>query len=191
MPVDQTSLDRIRNATFPSARRGYDKHEVDEVPGAPRRLARDRRRGRARSDAGQDASSSGSASEPARSWPQAEESAQEIRAEAEEEARGTVNAANLEADRDPRSRRTTYATETRTSAERQAREARRGRARRRLAGSSRTRISDARTCEVLIGDLIRRRGDVIADTEELSRKLSRPSNSIAPRVSSCPSRPAT
>ena len=29
MGVDQTSLDRIRNATFPSARRGYDKHEVE------------------------------------------------------------------------------------------------------------------------------------------------------------------
>src|SRR5882724_9393682 len=30
MPVDQTSLDRIRNATFPSSRRGYDKHEVEK-----------------------------------------------------------------------------------------------------------------------------------------------------------------
>ena len=30
MGVDQTSLDRIRNATFPSTRRGYDKHEVEK-----------------------------------------------------------------------------------------------------------------------------------------------------------------
>ena len=30
MGVDQTSLDRIRNATFPSSRRGYDKHEVEK-----------------------------------------------------------------------------------------------------------------------------------------------------------------
>ena len=30
MGVDQTSLDRIRNATFPAARRGYDKHEVEK-----------------------------------------------------------------------------------------------------------------------------------------------------------------
>src|SRR4051794_41353353 len=30
MPVDQTSLDRIRNATFPASRRGYDKHEVEK-----------------------------------------------------------------------------------------------------------------------------------------------------------------
>ena len=29
MPVDQTSLDRIRNASFPTARRGYDKGEVE------------------------------------------------------------------------------------------------------------------------------------------------------------------
>ena len=30
MGVDETSLDRIRNATFPAARRGYDKHEVEK-----------------------------------------------------------------------------------------------------------------------------------------------------------------
>ena len=30
MGVDQTSLDRIRNATFPSSRRGYDKQEVEK-----------------------------------------------------------------------------------------------------------------------------------------------------------------
>ena len=30
MGVDQTSLDRIRNATFPSAKRGYDKQEVEK-----------------------------------------------------------------------------------------------------------------------------------------------------------------
>ena len=30
MSVDQTSLDRIRNATFPTSRRGYDKHEVEK-----------------------------------------------------------------------------------------------------------------------------------------------------------------
>ena len=30
MSVDQTSLDRIRNATFPSSRRGYDKNEVEK-----------------------------------------------------------------------------------------------------------------------------------------------------------------
>ncbi len=30
MGVDQTSLDRIRNATFPSSKRGYDKQEVEK-----------------------------------------------------------------------------------------------------------------------------------------------------------------
>jgi len=29
MAVDQTSLDRIRNASFPTVRRGYDKGEVE------------------------------------------------------------------------------------------------------------------------------------------------------------------
>ena len=30
MSVDQTSLDRIRNATFPASRRGYDRREVEK-----------------------------------------------------------------------------------------------------------------------------------------------------------------
>ena len=43
--------------------------------------------------------------------------------------------------------------------------------------------------EAVIGDLIRRRDDVIADTEELAGKLSHGrSSSIAPRSSSSPSR---
>src|SRR5581483_6791560 len=33
MGVDETSLDRIRNATFPTARRGYDKQEVEKFLG--------------------------------------------------------------------------------------------------------------------------------------------------------------
>src|SRR3954469_7423584 len=94
MGVDQTSLDRIRNATFPSSRRGYDRHEVEKFLG---RLADWLETGggdESRSDAvkrelervGQRTGSI---------LAQAEESAEQIRAEAEEEARGTINSANL------------------------------------------------------------------------------------------------
>ena len=99
MPVDQTSLDRIRNATFPSSKRGYDKHEVEKFLA---RLADWLETG-----AGDESRSDTVKRELERVGQrtgailaQAEESAQQIRAEAEEEARGTVNTANMEADRD-------------------------------------------------------------------------------------------
>ena len=96
MPVDQTSLDRIRNATFPSSRRGYDKHEVEKFLA---RLADWLETGggdESRSDAvKRELEKVGQRTGAILA--QAEESAQQIRAEAEEEARGTVNAANLEA----------------------------------------------------------------------------------------------
>src|SRR4051795_9024826 len=121
MPVDQTSLDRIRNATFPSSRRGYDKHEVEKFLA---RLADWLETGggdETRSDAvkrelervGQRTGAI---------LAQAEESAQQIRAEAEEDARGTVNTANLQAT-ETRTEADNYATETKVSAEREAREA--------------------------------------------------------------------
>jgi DivIVA domain-containing protein len=169
MGVDQTSLDRIRNATFPSSRRGYDKHEVEKFLG---RLADWLETGggdETRSDAvkrelervGQRTGAI---------LAQAEESAEQIRAEAEEEARGTINSANLQAT-ETRSEAETYANETRTSAERQAREAIEA-----AEAQARRIVEDANQrredMEALVGDLIRRREDVIADTEELSRKLN-------------------
>ena len=85
MPVDQTSLDRIRNATFPSSRRGYDKHEVEKFLA---RLADWLETG-----AGDESRSDTVKRELERVGQrtgailaQAEESAQQIRAEAEEEA---------------------------------------------------------------------------------------------------------
>ena len=100
MPVDQTSLDRIRNATFPSSRRGYDKHEVEKFLA---RLADWLETG------GGDESRSDAVKKELEKvgqrtgaiLAQAEESAQQIRAEAEEEARGTVNTANLRGRGDP------------------------------------------------------------------------------------------
>jgi DivIVA domain-containing protein len=191
MGVDQTSLDRIRNATFPSARRGYDKHEVEKFLA---RLADWLETG-----AGDESRSDTVKRELERVGQrtgailaQAEESAQQIRAEAEEEARGTVNTANLQAT-ETRSEADTYATETRTSAdsyaqqtrqaaqevlstaeqeaERQAREAietAQAQARR-IVEEGNQRREDI---EAVIADLVRRRDDVISDTEELTHKLS-------------------
>jgi DivIVA domain-containing protein len=115
MGVDQTSLDRIRNATFPSVRRGYDKGEVEKFLA---RLADWLATG-----AGDESRSDTVKRELERVGQrtgailaQAEESAQQIRAEAEEEARGTVNTANMQAE-ETRTEAGTYSTETRTSAD--------------------------------------------------------------------------
>jgi len=169
MGVDQTSLDRIRNATFPTARRGYDKHEVEKFLG---RLADWLETG-----GGDESRSDAVKKELERVGQrtgailaQAEDSAQQIRAEAEEEARGTINSANLQAT-ETRSEAENYATETKTAAERESRdaiEAAQAQARRIVAEAEQRRED----MEALVGDLIRRREDVIADTEELSRKLS-------------------
>src|SRR6266540_5560670 len=115
MPVDQTSLDRIRNATFPSAKRGYDRHEVEKFLA---RLADWLETG-----AG-DASRSDTVKRELERvgertgaiLAQAEESAQQIRAEAEEESRGTINTASMQAEETPTETQT-YAAETRGSAD--------------------------------------------------------------------------
>jgi DivIVA domain-containing protein len=168
MGVDETSLDRIRNATFPSARRGYDKHEVEKFLG---RLADWLETGggdESRSDAvKRELEKVGQRTGAILA--QAEESAQQIRAEAEEEARGTINSANLQAT-ETRGEADNYATERKASAEREAREAIEA-----AEAQSRRIIAEAEQqredTEALIGDLIRRRNDVIADTEELAGKL--------------------
>jgi DivIVA domain-containing protein len=191
MPVDHTSLDRIRNATFPSARRGYDKHEVEKF------LAR-------LSDwletgAGDESRSDTVKRELERVGQrtgailaQAEESAQQIRAEAEEEARGTVNTANMEA-AETRSETDNYASEMRTSADSYAQQTRQEAeevlanakaeadrlAREALdAADAQVRrileegVQRREEIEAVIADLIRRRDDVLADTEALSAKLT-------------------
>jgi DivIVA domain-containing protein len=169
MSVDQTSLDRIRNATFPSSRRGYDKHEVEKFLG---RLADWLETGggdESRSDAvKRELERVGERTGAILA--QAEESAQQIRAEAEEEARGTINSANIEAT-ETRTEADDYANETRAAADRQTREVIEGAEAqaRRIVEEANQRREDT---EALIGDLIRRRDDVIADTEELSRKLT-------------------
>jgi DivIVA domain-containing protein len=191
MPVDQTSLDRIRNATFPSARRGYDKQEVEKFLA---RLADWLETG-----AGDESRSDTVKRELERVGQrtgailaQAEESAQQIRAEAEEEARGTVNTANMEA-QETRGEADKYATETRSSADAYARELRataeqdadaaRTKAEQDARGALETAQAQARRIveegtqrrediEAVIADLVRRRDDVLSDTEELTAKLT-------------------
>jgi DivIVA domain-containing protein len=191
MGVDQTSLDRIRNATFPSSRRGYDKHEVEKFLA---RLADWLETG-----AGDESRSDVVKRELEKVGErtgailaQAEESAQQIRAEAEEEARGTVNTANMEATEtrtsaeqysaETRSSADAYAKQTRESAEedaasirsdaevqaREAIESAEAQARRTVDEGAQRRED----IEAVIADLVRRRDDVLADTEELTSKLT-------------------
>src|SRR3954447_478667 len=191
MPVDQTSLDRIRNATFPSSRRGYDRHEVEKFLA---RLADWLETG-----AGDESRSDTVKRELERVGQrtgailaQAEESAQQIRAEAEEEARGTINTANMHAE-ETRTEVDNYARETRTSADAYAQQTRTAaeevlasaqaeadaKAREAIQGAEAQarRIVEEGTqrredIEAVIADLVRRRNDVLADTEELTAKLT-------------------
>lgn len=192
MPVDQTSLDRIRNATFPSSRRGYDKHEVEKFLA---RLADWLETG------GGDESRSDAVKKELEKvgqrtgaiLAQAEESAQQIRAEADEEARGAVNTANLEAE-ETRTEVDNYARETRTSADSYAQQTRQeaeellSNAKAEAERQARESLDAARAesrrivddgiqrredIEAVIADLVRRRDEVLADTEELSAKLTR------------------
>jgi DivIVA domain-containing protein len=199
MGVDQTSLDRIRNATFPSARRGYDKHEVEKFLA---RLADWLETG------GGDESRSDTVKRELERvgqrtgaiLAQAEESAQQIRAEAEEEARGTVNSANAQAEQ-TRSEAGAYSQETRGAADSYAEETRRtadekaGAIRAQAEADARETIASAQAqaariveegtqrredVEAVISDLVRRRDEVLTDTEELGGKLAAAVNQHRP-----------
>src|SRR5262245_46678008 len=122
MGVDQTSLDRIRNATFPSSKRGYDKHEVEKFLA---RLADWLETG------GGDESRSDTVKRELERvgqrtgaiLAQAEESAQQIRAEAEEEARETITTASGQAE-ETRNEADSYANEAHSSADAYAKQTR-------------------------------------------------------------------
>ena len=142
--VDRDSIDRIRSATFPVARRGYDKREVDRFLGELADWLETGGGDETRADAvrrelervGQQTGAI---------LAEAQEGAEQIRAEAEDEARGTVNSSEPGGRRDPdrggqlrRGGRGPRADAGRPRGDR-------GRAGRRRAGSSRTRISAVRT----------------------------------------------
>ena len=122
MAVDETSLERIRKATFPSSRRGYDKREVEKFLN---RLADWLETGggdQARSDTvrrelervGQRTGSI---------LAEAEESAQQIRDEAEQEAQEQMSKARAEADQ-ARKDAEGYAAEARATADTYSKETR-------------------------------------------------------------------
>jgi DivIVA domain-containing protein len=199
MGVDQTSLDRIRNATFPSARRGYDKHEVEKFLA---RLADWLETG------GGDESRSDTVKRELERvgqrtgaiLAQAEESAQQIRSEGENEARGTINSANAQAEQ-TRSEADTYSQETRTAADAYAEETRRTadedaaatRAQAEEDGQETIASAQAQAgqiveegtrrrkdIEAVIGDLVHRRDEVLTGAEKLAGRLGEVVNEHRP-----------
>lgn len=169
MGVDQTSLDRIRNATFPSAKRGYDRQEVEKFLS---RLADWLETG-----GGDESRSETVKRELERVGERtgailatAEDSAQQIISEAEELARET------------RAEAEAYGETTRGEADRAARQARDdadadARAAVADAEAKAQRIVDEGTrrrsdIEAVIADLVNRRDEVLDDTERLGAKLT-------------------
>ncbi len=177
--VDETSLDRIRNATFPSSRRGYDKHEVEKFLS---RLADWLETGggdESRSDAvKRELERVGERTGAILS--QAEESAQQIRSEAEGEARATLAEAKATAEK-LRGDADAYAAKTRSTIDREAAE-QNDRIEREVedallaAEDKAARIVEEgvrrrEDLESLIADLVGRRDEVLADVDELSARL--------------------
>jgi DivIVA domain-containing protein len=202
MAVDETSLERIRKATFPASRRGYDKREVEKFLN---RLADWLETGggdQARSDTvRRELERVGQRTGAILS--EAEESAQEIRAEADTEAAQLRADASAEADEtrkeadayaaEARATADTYASETRAKADAYATETRQGAADH-AAESKAAAEQEARETidageaqaqrtvdegvtrrsdiESLISDLAGNRDKVIAEMEELGGALA-------------------
>ena len=181
MSVDQTSLDRIRNATFPTSRRGYDKHEVEKFLA---RLADWLETGggdESRSDAvKRELERVGERTGAILS--QAEEAAQQIRGEAEAEARETIDEANAQAEKarkeadahsgKARAEADAYAEQTRADADADAAEAiadAEAQARRIVEEATRRRED----IEAVIADLVRRRDEVLDGHRGAERQAQR------------------
>jgi DivIVA domain-containing protein len=202
MSVDQTSLERLRNATFPSSRRGYDKREVEKFLN---RLADWLETGggdEARSDTvRRELERVGQRTGAILS--QAEESAQAIRQEAEEEARATTPRAKDAADTtrkeaegyasDSRTAADKYSDQTRRDADgyaentRQASDEQAASIKAKSEDEARERVETAkaqakriveegvkrrRDIEAVISDLVRRRDEVLRETERLGDQLT-------------------
>jgi DivIVA domain-containing protein len=163
--VDRDSIDRIRSATFPVARRGYEKREVDrflnriaewlETGGADQTRAELVRRDLERIG-----------EQTGKILTDAHDAGEEIRAEAEREAEGIIAEAETQAERVRAA-----AAESRARAEDEAQETLS------RANSEATRIiEDAnrrrRDIEAVISDLEARRDGVVADLEQLSSEIA-------------------
>ncbi len=180
MGVDQTSLDRIRNATFPSSKRGYDKQEVEKFLS---RLADWLETG------GGDESRSETVKRELERvgertgaiLSQAEDSAQEIISEARTESERVRSDADAYAE-ERSAEADAYADSTRKSADADAAKIRED-----AAADADAAIADAEAqshrivdegtrrredVESVIADLVSRRDEVIGDIESLKGKLS-------------------
>jgi len=201
MAVDETSLERIRKATFPASRRGYDKREVEKFLN---RLADWLETGggdQARSDTVRRelervGERTGSI------LAEAEQSAQEIRAEAEQEGQAVAASARAEADRvrkeaesyaaearaaadtyarEQRAEADAYAEQTRSATDKEARELRTTAEQDAAAMIEASQAQARRTVdegvgrrkdiEAVIGDLAQRRDRVLAEIEQLGSAL--------------------
>ena len=177
MGVDQTSLDRIRNATFPSSRRGYDKQEVEKFLA---RLADWLETG-----AGDESRSDTVNRELERVGErtgailaQAEESAQQIRGEAESLAREAIEEGQAQAEKSRKeaeaySKKThseadAYAKKTRSEADKDAAEVRAE-----ADADARDTIADAQAqARRIVEEGTQRREDIESVIADLVRKLT-------------------
>jgi DivIVA domain-containing protein len=159
------SIERIRSATFPIARKGYEKREVERFLGKLADWLEAGGGDQARSDVVK--RELGRVGEKTASiLAAAEDSAAEILAEAEREATATLNRAREEA------------AEARESAEQEAGQAiaeAQARAKRVVDGGMKRREA----LESLISDLESRRDAVLADIEELASELRATASSHA------------
>jgi DivIVA domain-containing protein len=189
--VDQDSIERIRSATFPVARRGYDKREVDRFllslaewleAGAAEEETSDAVR-RELERVGEETS---------KILTEAHDVAERLRVQAEREVEGLTEGAQAQADRTRaeadkilaeaesvaetaaqklRTEADAYATQTRTAADREAEQtlsAARAQAKR-VVDESNARKQDI---ESVIADLEARRDEVLESLERLSSELS-------------------
>jgi len=189
--VDPDSIDRIRSATFPIARRGYDKREVDrflisladwlETGGADQSRSEVVRRELERVG-----------EETGKILAEAHDVAERLRVQAEREVEGLTEGAQAQADRTRaeadkilaeaqgaaetaaqklRTDADAYATQTRTDADREAEQslAKAGAEGKRIVEESNARKQDI---ESVIADLEARRDEVLESLERLSSDLA-------------------
>jgi DivIVA domain-containing protein len=155
--VQQDSIERIRSATFSISRKGYDKREVERFL---TKLADWLEAGggdQTRSDlVKRELERVGE--KTARVLSEAEDSAEQIRGEAQEEAAATLDRARSQAESAKRSA-DEYAAQTVEEAKSKAR---------RIVEEGAKRRGDV---ETVIADLVRRRDALLADIEQLTAEL--------------------
>jgi DivIVA domain-containing protein len=189
--VDQDSIERIRSATFPVARRGYEKREVDRFLLSLAEWLETGGADQGRSDAvRRELERVGE--ETSKILTEAHDVAERLRLQAEREAEGLTEGAQAQADRTRaeadkilteaetvaetaaqklRTDADAYATQTRTDADREAEQTlSKARAEaRRVVDEANARKQDI---ESVIADLEARRDEVLGSLERLSSELS-------------------